>query len=96
MELIHVFCQLVLPALHEKYNRMRNNGKMLVLARLDGDKKMDDHVNTSEAIRIGAPTCDVIAHLEKYDNVPGIDVWNSDPKHVIDVITDFSKPDIED
>jgi hypothetical protein len=49
----------------------------------------------AEARRIGASTCDVNAHLN-YVNATGIVVWNSYHEHVIDVITLFSKPDIED
>jgi hypothetical protein len=37
----------------------------------------------------------VNAHLN-YVTATGIDVWNDDPEHVIDVIPDFTKPDIED
>jgi hypothetical protein len=37
----------------------------------------------------------VNAHLN-YVTATGIDVWNGDPEHVIDVIPDFTKPDIED
>jgi hypothetical protein len=59
-------------------------------------KKPDDPVNITEAVRIGAPTCDVNAHLN-YVTATGIDAWNGDPEHVIDVIpSDFTKPDIED
>ncbi len=57
--------------------------------------KPDDPVNIAEAIRIGAPTCDVNAHIN-YVTTTGIYVLNGDPKHVIDVIPDFTKPDIED
>ena len=58
--------------------------------------KLDDPVNITEAIRIGAPTwCDVNAHLN-YVTATGIDVKNDDPEHVIDVILDFTKPDIGD
>ena len=49
----------------------------------------------AEADRIGAPTCDVNAHLN-YVIVTGIDVWNGDPKNVIDVIPNFIKPNIVD
>ena len=35
------------------------------------------------------------AHLN-YITATGIDVWNGDPEHVIDVIPNFTKPDIED
>ncbi len=35
------------------------------------------------------------AHLN-YVTATGIDVWNGDPEHVIDVIPDRTKPDIED
>ena len=59
------------------------------------EHKLDNPVNIAEAIRIGAPTCEVNAHLN-YVNATGIDVWNGDPEHVIDVIPDFTKPDIED
>ena len=45
-------------------------------------------------IRVGAPTCDVNGHLN-YVNETGIDVWNSDPEHVIDVISDVTKPGID-
>ena len=58
-------------------------------------QKLDDPVNIAKAARIGAPTCDVNAHLN-YVAATGIDVWNGDPKHVIDVITYFTKPDIQD
>jgi len=51
---------------------MRNNGKLLVFERLDGDKKNDPD-NTVEAIRIDAPICDVDAHLN-YVTATGIDV----------------------
>ena len=34
-------------------------------------------------------------HLN-YVTATGIDVWNGDPEHVVDVIPDFTKPDIED
>ena len=44
-------------------------------------QKLDDPVNIAEAIRIGAPTCDVNAHLN-YVTATGIDVWNDDPEHV--------------
>jgi hypothetical protein len=37
----------------------------------------------------------VNAHLN-YVTATGIDVRNDDPEHVIDVIPDFTKPDIED
>ena len=56
---------------------------------------MDDLVNIAESIRDRSPTCDVNAHLN-YVSVSGIDLWNGNPKHVIDVIPDFTKPDIED
>ena len=35
------------------------------------------------------------AHLN-YVTSTGIDVWNDDPEHVIDVIPYFTRPDIED
>jgi hypothetical protein len=57
-------------------------------------QKLDDHVNITKAIRIGAPTCDINVHLN-YVNGTGIGVWNSDPEHVIGVIPDFTKPAIE-
>ena len=34
------------------------------------------------------------AHLN-YVTAAGIDVWNDDPEHIIDVIPDLTKPDIE-
>jgi hypothetical protein len=37
----------------------------------------------------------VNAHLN-YVTATGIDVKNDDPEHVIDVILDFTKPDIGD
>ena len=47
-------------------------------------------------IRFGAPACDVNANLNLV-TATGIDVSNNgDPEHVIGVIPDFSKPDIED
>ncbi len=58
-------------------------------------QKLDDPVNIAKAFRIGAPTCDVNAHLN-FVSATGIDVWNDDPDHVIDVIPDFTKSDIED
>jgi hypothetical protein len=58
-------------------------------------QKLYDPVNAAEDVEIGAPTCDVNAHLN-YVTATGIDVWNGDPEHVIDVIPDFTKPDIED
>ena len=36
------------------------------------------------------------AHLNYVTTATGIDVWNDDPEYVIDVIPDFTKPDIED
>ena len=56
---------------------------------------MDDHVNIAKAIRIGVSTSDVNAHLN-YAIATEIDMWNSDRDYVIDVIADFTKPDIED
>jgi hypothetical protein len=56
--------------------------------------KLDDLVNIAQVVRIGAPTCDVNVHLN-YITATGIDVWNGDPEHVIDVIPYFTKPDIE-
>ncbi len=56
-------------------------------------QRLEDLVNMVGAIRIVAPTCGVNAHL-KYVNGTGIDVWNIDPKHVINIILDFTKPDI--
>ena len=58
-------------------------------------QKLDDPVNIIEADRIGAPTCDMNAHLN-YVTATGINVWNGDREHVIDVIPYFTKPDIED
>jgi hypothetical protein len=58
-------------------------------------KKLEDPISIAEAIRIGDPTCDDDAHLN-YFNATEIDVWNGDPKHVIGVIPDFNKLDIED
>jgi len=82
--------------LREKFILMRNNEKLLELARLDGDnKKLDDPVNIAKAIRIGAPTCDVNAHLN-YVTATGFYVWNDDPEHVIDFIPNITKPYIED
>ena len=46
----------------------------------------------ADAIRIGAPTCDVNSH-QNYVNASRLYVWNSDHKHVIDVIPYFTKPD---
>jgi hypothetical protein len=57
-------------------------------------QKLDDHVNKAEAIRIGAPICDVNAHLH-FGAATRIDVWKSDHEHVIDVIPEFTKPNIE-
>ncbi len=75
--LIRLFHLLVLPVLREKFNPMRNIEKLLELDRLNGDnKKLDDPVKIAEAIRIGAPTCDVNAHLN-YIIATGIDVWNA-------------------
>jgi len=71
---------------------MRNNGNRVIRQR---QEKIDDHVNMVEAIRIGAPTCDINAYLN-YIIATGIDVWNGDAEHVIHVIPDFTKPDIED
>ena len=51
---------------------MRNNGKLLVFERLDGGTKLDDPINIEEAIRIGAPTRDVNAHIN-YATTNGID-----------------------
>ena len=48
-----------------------------------------------EAIRIGAPTCDVNACLN-YVIATGIDVWNGDPEHVIEVIPYLTLPYIQD
>jgi hypothetical protein len=56
---------------------------------------MNGPANIAEAIQIGAPTCNVNAHLNCVTAI-GIVVWNSDAKHVIDIIPDFTKPDIED
>jgi hypothetical protein len=72
---------------------MRNNGTLLVIDHLD-EKKLIGPIDIVEAIRIGAPTCDINVHLN-YAIATGIDVWNDDPEHVIDVIHDFTKPDIE-
>ena len=58
-------------------------------------KSLNDPLNLAEAHRIGAPTFDVNANLN-YVTVTRIDEWNCDPKHVIDVIPDFTKPHIED
>ena len=58
-------------------------------------KELDHLVNIAEAIRIGVPICDVNAHLN-YVTAAGIDVWNGDPGHLINVIVDFTKPDIKD
>jgi len=52
-------------------------------------QKLDDPFNIAEANRIGAPTCDLNAHL-KYFIATGIDVWNGDPEHVIDVMPYFT------
>ncbi len=68
---------------------MRNNMKLLMFERLDGDKKLDDPVNIAKAIRIGAPTCDVNAHLNCVTAM-GRDVWKGDLEHVIDVIPNFT------
>jgi hypothetical protein len=93
IRLFHLLIQLVF---REKFNPMRNNEKLLELDRLNVDnKKLDYPVNMAEAIRFGAPTCDASAHLN-YVTTTGIDVWNIDPEHVIDVIPDFIKTDIED
>ena len=56
---------------------------------------MDDPVNIAEAIRTSSPTCDVKAHLN-YVSAARIGVKNSYHKHVIDVVPDFTKLDIED
>jgi len=58
-------------------------------------QRQENHVNMAEAVRIGAPTCGVNAHLN-YATATGIDVWNGDREHVIGVISNFTKPDIED
>ena len=55
------------------------------------EQKLDDPIKIAEAIRIGAPICDVNAHLN-YVSSSGIDVWNSDLKHANEIITDFTKP----
>ena len=52
-------------------------------------------MNIVEAIRIDAPTCDINANLNCV-NGTGNDVWNVDLEHVIDVIPDFTRPDIID
>jgi len=76
---------------------MRNNAELFRFERLDGgnEEYIDDPANIAEAIRISAPTCGVNAHLN-YVIAIGIDVWNGDPEHIIDVIPYFTKPDIED
>jgi hypothetical protein len=75
---------------------MRNGEKLLELERLNGDnKKLDDLVYIAEVVRIGAPTCDVNSHLN-YVTATGINVWNGDPGHVIDVISNCTKPNIKD
>jgi len=56
-------------------------------------QKLDDYVNIVEAIQIGALTCDVNAHLN-YVTSTGIDAWNGDLEHVIDIIPTLTKPDI--
>ena len=56
---------------------------------------MDDLVNIAEAIRISAPICDFNAHLD-YATTTETFVCNSVHEHVINVIPDFTKPDIED
>ncbi len=58
-------------------------------------KKLHNPVNVAEAFRIDTPTCDVNAHLN-YVVATGMDVWNGDPEHVIDVIPYVTRPDIED
>jgi hypothetical protein len=57
--------------------------------------KLDDPVNIAKVVRIGAPTCDANAH-QNHVTATGIDVWNDDRENVVDVIPDFTKPDIED
>jgi hypothetical protein len=65
---------LVLLELRENFYLMRNNEKLLVFERLDGDKKkMNDPISITKVVRIGAPTCDVNAHLN-YVTATGIDV----------------------
>ena len=52
-------------------------------------------MNINEAIRISAPTtCDINAHFN-YVTTTEFDVWNGDPEHVINVISYFTKLDIE-
>jgi hypothetical protein len=55
--------------------------------------KLDDPVNIAKDVRIGAPTCDVNAHLN-FVTTTEIDVWNGDPEQAIDVLLDFTKSDI--
>jgi hypothetical protein len=49
----------------------------------------------AEAIRIGALPCDINARLN-YVIATGFDMWNGDPEHVIVVIPNLTKLDIED
>jgi hypothetical protein len=75
---------------------MRNNEIEAARARAikRRQQKLDDSVSIAEVFRIGAPICDVNARLNDVI-VMGIDVCNGDPEHVIDVIPDFTKLDIE-
>ncbi len=58
-------------------------------------QKINDPVNIAQAIRIGAPICDVNA-LPKYFTTKEVVVRNGDLEHLFDVIPYFTKPDIED
>jgi hypothetical protein len=40
--------------------------------------------------------CDVNAHLNYVFATGIVDVWDGEPEHVIDVIPNFTKPDIKD
>ncbi len=92
--MIRIFHLLVMLVLREKFSPMRNSESLLNGADAKRrQQKLDDFVNIAEDVRIGAPTCDVNAHLN-YVTATGIDVWNGDLEHVIDVIPDFTKPDI--
>ena len=78
-KVIRLVHQLVLLELREKFNLMRNNEKLLVFERLDGDIKnwiILLTYNIAEAIRIdGALTCGDSAHLNYYVNATRINVW---------------------
>jgi hypothetical protein len=65
-----------------------------VRALIRRQPRLEDPVNISEAIRIGATTYKVNA-LQSYVIATGIYMWNGDPEHVIGVIPHFTKANIE-